>query len=66
MGGITWRRVMDKESIKILIGAIAFSLCLAFSGGWKLGVSETQDIAAQTECARYHPDTGKFEWLGEE
>ena len=21
------------------------------------------ESAAQTECARYHPDTGKFEWL---
>ena len=57
---------MDEESIKILIGAIAFSLCLALIGGWYLGLGHTQDIAAQTECARYHPDTGKFEWLGEE
>ena len=55
--------MMDEESIVILIAAIAFSLCLAFYGGWKLGISQTQDIAARTECARYHPDTGKFEWL---
>tara|TARA_R110000796_G_scaffold7861_4_gene26511 strand:- start:673 stop:846 length:174 start_codon:yes stop_codon:yes gene_type:complete len=54
---------MDEESIGILIVAIAVSLCLAFFGGWKLGISQTQEKAAQTECARYHPDTGKFEWL---
>ena len=22
-----------------------------------------QNQAAKTECARFHPDTGKFEWL---
>jgi len=43
-------------------------LCLggSFHLGDNRGIEHTQDKAAQTECARYHPDTGKFEWLGEE
>ena len=57
---------MDEENTIILIAAVFFSIFLSVFGGWYLGLGHTQDIAAQTECARYHPDTGKFEWLGEE
>ena len=39
------------------------SIFLSVFGGWYLSISEQQAKAAQTECARYHPDTGKFEWL---
>ena len=42
------------------------SIFLSVFGGWYLSISEQQAKAARTECARYHPDTGKFEWLGEE
>ena len=49
-----------------LIIAVIVFLCLSFSKGHDVGVVDTQDKAAQTECARYHPDTGKFEWIGEE
>tara|TARA_R110000796_G_C14293707_1_gene404311 strand:+ start:124 stop:297 length:174 start_codon:yes stop_codon:yes gene_type:complete len=57
---------MAEENIIMLIAAVVFSIFLAVFGGWYLSISEQQDKAAQTECARYHPDTGKFEWLGEE
>ena len=56
---------MDEENFPILIAAVCFSIILAVFGGWGLSLSEQQDIAAQTGCARYHPDTGEFEWLGE-
>ena len=55
---------MDDENVIMLIAAVFFSIFLSVFGGWYLGLDHTQDIAAQTECARYHPDTGKFEWLG--
>tara|TARA_R110001632_G_scaffold218189_1_gene347200 strand:- start:193 stop:369 length:177 start_codon:yes stop_codon:yes gene_type:complete len=57
---------MDEENTIILIAAVFFSIFLSVFGGWYLSISEQQAKAAQTECARYHPDTGKFEWLGEE
>ena len=57
---------MDEESIGILIAAGAFSIFLAIFSGWYLGIIHVRDEATQTECARYHPDTGKFEWLGED
>ena len=57
---------MDEENIIMLTAAVAFSIFMSVFGGWHLSISEQQGIAAQTECARYHPDTGKFEWLGEE
>ena len=55
---------MDEENIILLIAAVFFSVFLSVFGGHSLGISEQQAKAAQTECARYHPDTGKFEWLG--
>ena len=55
---------MDDENVIILIAAVFFSIFLSVFGGWHLSISEQQAKAAQTECARYHPDTGKFEWLG--
>ena len=58
--------MMDEENTIILIAAVFFSIFLSVFGGWYLSISEQQAKAAQTECARYHPDTGKFEWLGEE
>ena len=57
---------MDDENVIILIAAVFFSIFLSVFGGWHLSISEQQAKAAQTECARYHPDTGKFEWIGEQ
>ncbi len=28
-----------------------------------VGLPQVYDRAAQTECARFNPDTGDFEWL---
>ena len=57
---------MGEENVIMLIAAVFFSIFLSVFGGWYLSIGEQQYKAAQTECARYHPDTGKFEWLGEE
>ena len=60
---INTQKVMGEENIIMLTAAVVFSIFLSVFGGWYLSISEQQDKAAQTECARYHPDTGKFEWL---
>ncbi len=52
-----------------LILCLGFFLGLFFSAmfgcvwGHSVGLEQSKAIAATTECARYHPDTGKFEWL---
>ena len=46
-----------------LVIAIIVAVILAFIGGAIQGENQAKDRAAQTECARFSPDTGGFEWL---
>ncbi len=43
------------------------TIICGFALGLMLGISVTKDFqhneATQTECARYHPETGEFEWI---
>ena len=59
-----WRICMDNLVIKL---ASTFTMGLLF--GALLAASSVQDTwrldAAQTDCARFNPEHGQFEWLGE-
>jgi hypothetical protein len=62
---------MSDNEKRFLWGLVAFlvlslSFMLGNGRGGSSGQEQTQAIAAQTECARYHPETGKFEWLEEQ
>jgi len=49
----------------ILVCLAAFTIGLGLGGLAQGGATEKkwQKTTAQTECARFHPDTGKFEWI---
>jgi len=51
----------------ILVCLAAFTIGLVLGDLVQGGAAEEkwQKTTAQTECARYHPDTGKFEWIKE-
>jgi len=51
----------------ILVCLAAFITGLGLGGFAQGGAAEEkwQKTTAQTECARFHPDTGKFEWIKE-
>jgi len=45
---------------------ISLLLMCAFVGavcGYNTGDTVWQKKAAQTQCAHFHPETGKFEWI---
>jgi hypothetical protein len=50
-------------SIALVVLLISFPINHLW--GYSKGLSRAYALAAQTECARYHPDTAKFEWLKE-
>jgi len=49
----------------ILVCLAAFIIGIGLGGLVKGGTAEEkwQKNTAQTECARFHPATGKFEWI---
>jgi hypothetical protein len=51
-----WSRFLATMLVGLIIGLLV---------GAGARESLILDRAAQTECARYNPDTGKFEWLKE-
>ena len=55
-------KIDEAAMILCLLIASAFA---GFLGGTLLTVDGFHDQAAKTECAQYHPVTGKFEWLEE-
>lgn len=38
-------------------------LCLGILAGTGIGIAGHQKQAIEHGCARYHPQTGKFEWI---
>ena len=46
-----------------LVIAIIVAVLLAFIGGAIQGENKAKDRAAKTECARFSPETGGFEWI---
>jgi hypothetical protein len=51
------------DSLFVLFLVTVF--CVFFLIGAFAGEGRLKGLAAATECARFHPDTGKFEWLKE-
>ena len=51
---------MKELNVLMIIACIFSAITLSV-----IGILEGQVFqqAAQTECARYHPETGDFEWL---
>ena len=51
---------MKELNVLMIIACIFSAITLSV-----IGIIEGQVFqkAAQTECARYHPETGDFEWL---
>jgi hypothetical protein len=49
------------ESLFVLFLVTVF--CIFFLIGALAGEGIIKEKAAATECARFHPDTGDFEWL---
>lgn len=46
-----------------LIAIIVISIFVGVAIGSTLEQYEQHTQAAQTQCARYHPNTGEFEWI---
>ena len=45
------------------VETLILAVLLAFIGGVIQGENQAKDRAAQTECARFSPETGGFEWI---
>ena len=54
---------MDDDYKKMWINIF---LLMAISAGWVAWFTDVIDLrekAAKTQCARFHPETGEFEWI---
>jgi hypothetical protein len=61
------KRVMKNNTTSdLILAGILLSFLIGLLIGWARGENKTQAKVAQTECARYHPETGRFEWLKEQ
>jgi len=60
---------MDSNKIAMLLSVLFVLILMATVMGAKSGTAQEnrrwEIKTAQTECARYHPDTGEFEWIKE-
>lgn len=48
---------------EVVVSIILAVLLLIFIGGAIQGENQAKDRAAKTECARFSPETGGFEWI---
>ena len=51
---------MNKELVVVIV---VIAMIFVGMGSVILGANKVKDRAAQTECARFNPETGGFEWL---
>ena len=51
---------MNKE---LVVTLVFIAMLFVSIGSVILGANKVKDRAAQTECARFNPETGGFEWL---
>jgi TRAP-type C4-dicarboxylate transport system permease large subunit len=62
--------MMDNHNNMLYAVVVILSLLVAFLAGSSIGnainIGKLKATAIQTECARYHPNTAKFEWLKEQ
>ena len=55
-----------KQEIGTFIVGLVVGIILGFLIGSIVMMHEKQDMFAETECARYNPDTAKFEFIQKE
>ena len=53
----------DNDLLGCVISLLLMSAFLGAVCGYKTGEMAIEKKAATTECAHFHPETGKFEWI---